>query len=77
MTSSSPPTAVVLNVTVTDPTQGSYLTVWPSNVGRPGTSDINFGAGETQSNLVIVGLSPTGEVSCYNQLGNGGHRGRR
>ena len=70
MTSASPPTAVVLNVTVTDPTQNSYLTVWPSNVSQPGTSDINYVTGQVQPNLVIVGLSPTGEVSFYNQLGN-------
>jgi hypothetical protein len=70
MTSSSPPTAVVLNVTVTDPTSGSFLTVWPSNVTMPGTSDINFVGGQTVPNLVVVGLSPTGQVSFYNQLGN-------
>jgi hypothetical protein len=70
MTSASPPTAVVLNVTVTGPTQPSYLTVWPSNVPQPGTSDINYVTRQVQPNLVIVGLSPTGEVSFYNQLGN-------
>ncbi len=70
MTSSSPPAAVVLNVTVTDTSEASYLTVWPSNVAQPGTSDINFGVGQTVPNLVVVGLSPTGEVSFYNQLGN-------
>ena len=70
MTSSSPPTAVVINVTVTDPTLASYLTVWPSNVSRPGTSDVNYGPGQTQPNLVVVGLSPTGQVSFYNQLGS-------
>jgi hypothetical protein len=69
MTSSSPPTAVALNVTVTDPSQGSYLTVWPSNVTQPGTSDINYGPSQTQPNLVVVGLSPTGQVSFFNQLG--------
>ena len=69
MTSSSPPTAVVLNVTVTDPSQSSYLTVWPSNVPQPGTSDVNYGPGQTQPNLVVVGLSPTGKVSFFNQLG--------
>ena len=70
MTSSSPPSAVVLNVTVTDASQPSYLTVWPSNVGQPGTSDVNFVPGESQPNFVVVGLSPTGQVSFYNQLGN-------
>jgi hypothetical protein len=70
MTSSSPPTAVVLNVTVTNTTAPSYLTAWPSNDPRPFTSDINFVANQSLPNLVVVGLSPTGEVSFYNYAGS-------
>ena len=70
MSSSSPPTAVVLNVTETNATAPSYLTVWPSNAPQPFTSDINFVAGQTQPNLVVVGLSPSGEVSFYNYAGS-------
>lgn len=70
MSSSSPPTAVVLNVTVADGTAPSFLTVWPSNASRPGTSDINFVAGQSQPNLVVVGISPSGDVSFYNDAGS-------
>ena len=70
MNSASPPSAVVLNVTVTDATAPSFLTIWPSNSTRSLTSDINFVGGQTQPNLVVVGLSPTGEVSFYNDAGS-------
>ncbi len=69
MTSSSPPTAVVMNVTVTDATASSWLAVWPTNAARPFISDINWVAGQTQPELVIVPVSPTGQVSFYNLAG--------
>ena len=70
MTSSAPPTAVVMNVTVTNTTAASYLTVWPSNVTRPVVSDINWVAGQVQPNLVVVPVSPSGQVSFYNFSGS-------
>ena len=70
MTSSAPPTAVAVNVTVVDGTAPSFLTVWPTSVSRPTASDVNWVAGQTQPNLVVVGLSPTGQVSFYNDAGN-------
>ncbi|WP_342745665.1 hypothetical protein [Asanoa hainanensis] len=45
--------AVVLNVTVTQPTAHGYLTVYPP-VGEPESSNINFVAGHTIANLVTV-----------------------
>lgn len=69
MSASSPPTAVVLNVTVVLPSAGTYVTVWPANLSEPGTSDINCPNGQIQPNLVVVGLSPTGTVSFFNDLG--------
>ncbi len=62
--------AVVLNVTVTNPTAAGYLTVYPQGVNRPTASNLNFVAGETVPNRVIVGLSPTGEISLYNAFGS-------
>ncbi len=63
-------TAVVLNVTVTDTTEASYLTVWPQGQPRPTASNINFVAGQTVPNLVEVALGPTGGVSIFNDLGS-------
>ena len=70
MASATPPKAVVLNVTVTGPTTGSYLTVWPDAVARPGTSDLNFLQGVTVPNLVVVQVGATGKVDFYNAAGS-------
>src|SRR5439155_17857907 len=53
--------AVVLNVTVTNPTaSSSYLTVYPSDAARPITSNLNFVSGQTVPNRVMVKLSNLG-----------------
>ncbi len=62
--------AVVLNVTLTQPTAGGYVTVYPDGVSRPTASNLNFGAGQTIPNLVIAPVGPDGKVDLYN--GSGG-----
>jgi len=60
--------AVALNITVTRPTAEGFLTVWPladttistPSRGRPGTSFVNFAAGQTVANTVVVGLGAGG-----------------
>ena len=50
--------AVVLNVTATDPSGAGYLTVWPCETDAPpNASNLNFSAGRTVPNSVIVPLS--------------------
>ena len=62
--------AVALNVTVTDPTQGSYLTAFPAGIAPvPVASNLNWGAAETVANLVIVPVGSNGKVSLFNALG--------
>jgi hypothetical protein len=58
--------AVVLNVTVTRPGAAGFLTVYPNGVGRPGTSSVNFSAGETVANLVLAPVGTGGRVDFYN-----------
>lgn len=58
--------AVVLNVTVTQPTSSGFITVWPAAATRPTASNLNYVANETIPNLVITKLSPGGAVSFYN-----------
>src|SRR5712691_689211 len=70
MTSATPPSAVVLNVTVTNPTSPSYLTVYPTGVSRPTASNLNFIAHQTVPNLVEVSIGPDGKVNVYNAFGN-------
>ena len=56
--------AVVLNLTVTEPTGGGYVTVWGDGTTRPTASNLNFAAGATVSNLVVAFVGATGEWMC-------------
>ena len=62
--------AAVLNVTVTGPTSFSYLTAWPDSDSRPLASDLNFTAGQTVPNMVVVKLSADGKIDLYNAYGS-------
>ncbi|MEV0416260.1 PKD domain-containing protein [Streptomyces sp. NPDC050448] len=59
-------TAVVLNVTATNTTSGGHVTVFPEGSDRPATSNVNFSAGQTVPNLVIVPVNKNGYVDLYN-----------
>lgn len=62
-------TAVVINVTVTNPTAASYLTVYPAGASRPLASNLNWSSDETIANLVTVGVGSNYEISLYNANG--------
>ncbi|WP_078990856.1 hypothetical protein [Streptomyces sp. XY58] len=61
-------TAVVLNVTVTNPSQDGHLIVHPHGTGRPNVSNLNYTAGQTVSNLVVVPVVD-GRVTFFNNSG--------
>jgi YVTN family beta-propeller protein len=61
-------TAVALNVTATEPTAGTYLTVFPAGASRPIASNLNVTAGQTRANHVVVKVVG-GEVDIFNQSG--------
>ncbi|MFC9587288.1 hypothetical protein ACFVJ8_31290, partial [Streptomyces yangpuensis] len=61
--------AVVLNVTATDPTTASYVSVFPDGTTRTSASNLNFTTGQTIPNLVIVPVV-NGKVSFYNNAGS-------
>ena len=63
-------TAVVLNLTVTNPTSGGYLTVYPAGVTRLTASNLNFGPGQTIPNLVVAFTGPGAMISIYNATGS-------
>jgi hypothetical protein len=46
--------AAMLNVTVTNPSAGGYLTVWPCGQPRPLASNLNFVSGQTIANAVLA-----------------------
>jgi alpha-tubulin suppressor-like RCC1 family protein len=58
--------AVVLNVTVTQPTRAGYITVYGEGTARPTASNLNFVAGQSVPNLVIAPVGTTGKVNLYN-----------
>ena len=49
--------AVALNVTVTAPTDGGSLTLYPGTGPAPETTTIHFPAGRTRANNVTMGLA--------------------
>ena len=57
-------TTVVLNVTVTDPQGGGFVTVFPCGTTRPNASSLNFEAGETVANAVVAKVGVGGRV-CF------------
>ncbi|MGW0466436.1 FlgD immunoglobulin-like domain containing protein [Streptomyces sp. NPDC003027] len=61
-------TAVVLNVTATNPTAGSFVSVYPYGTERTAASNLNFVAGQTVPNLVVVPVKD-GRVTFYNRAG--------
>jgi hypothetical protein len=57
--------AVALNVTVTGATGPGYLTVYPCGQTRPLASNVNFVAGATVANAVVVKIGTNGEVCLF------------
>jgi hypothetical protein len=71
---STPPVAVVANVTGIAGTATTFFTLYPSDAARPEASDLNPGVGQVIANLAIVGIATTGanegDVSLYNAAGD-------
>ena len=58
-----------MNVTVTGPSDASFLTVYPDDVTRPLASNLNYVAGLTVPNLVIMRVPASGIIDFYNKFG--------
>ncbi len=58
--------AVVLNVTVTQPTASGFVTVFGAGATRPGVSSLNFVKAQTVPNLVVAPVGVGGKVALYN-----------
>ncbi|MCU1549298.1 MAG: hypothetical protein JWO29_2249 [Arthrobacter sp.] len=59
-------TAVVMNVTATEPSSFGYVTAHPSGAVKPNASNLNYAAGQTVPNLVVVPLGPDLKVTLSN-----------
>jgi subtilase family serine protease len=62
-------TAVVLNVTATQPTAGGFFTVFPDGTPRPTSTNLNFSKGQTIANLVTVPVGKDGAIDIFNLAG--------
>jgi hypothetical protein len=68
--------AAVFNLTATQGTVGTYLSVAPPNsndacpTGPPGESNVNIAAGIALPNRVVSSLGPRHDVCVYNSLGS-------
>ena len=60
---------VVLNVTVTEAQAPGFLTVYPCGIERPNASNLNFVAGGTVANAVMVKVGASGQVCFFNSAG--------
>ena len=63
-------TAVVMNVTVTNPTAAGWLRVTPTGSPPATSSNLDFAAGQTIANLVVVRIGTNGKVDITNFSGH-------
>ncbi|MGW0465877.1 FlgD immunoglobulin-like domain containing protein [Streptomyces sp. NPDC003027] len=61
--------AVVMNVTVTNVSKPTFVSVFPAGTARTSASTLNAGAGQTVPNLTMVPLGADGAVTLYNHNG--------
>lgn len=54
--------AIVANLTAVDATAGGYITAFPAGAGRPDTSNLNLGGGQTRAVGIITKLGTPGGV---------------
>ena len=55
--------AVALNITVTDATATTFLTVWPTGQPQPTASNLNVVPGQTVANMATIGVGDGSSVS--------------
>lgn len=63
--------AAAFNVTVTSPTNGGFLTAFPTGSALPVASTINFLAGQTRANNAVLALGAGGNLSVFCGLSSG------
>ncbi len=73
-TTTTPPVAIVANLTAVAGTANTFFLLYPSDAAhRPGSSDLNPSAKDVIANLAVVSLATTGvdagEVDLYNAVG--------
>ncbi|WP_405988032.1 LamG-like jellyroll fold domain-containing protein [Streptomyces sp. NBC_00986] len=65
VTTATTPTIAAM-VTITGPTAGGNATVYPTSTGKPATSNLNWGTGDTLANLTLTPTDTSGSITLYN-----------
>jgi len=65
--------AVVFNLTVTQPRSFGFITAYASGAARPVASNLNFDKGQTVPNLVTVPVGANGKVTLFNRSSGSSH----
>ncbi len=63
-------TAVIANLTATNTTAWGFLSAWPAGAPQPTSSNLNFLAGQSVPNLVMLKLGAGGSLSIANGPGS-------
>ncbi len=64
-------TAITANVITVGPTAASFLSIWPADASNPGTSSLNYLAGQPPTpNTISVALSSSGAITLLNRFGS-------
>jgi uncharacterized repeat protein (TIGR03803 family) len=63
--------ALAINVTVTQPTAAGSLTIFAAGSPMPGTSTINYSAGQTRANNALVAPNAAGAITVHCTQGSG------
>ncbi len=58
-------TAAAVNITVVNPTSPGFVTVFPSEIDVPATSNVNVEAGRTTANLAVSTVGSDGHIVLY------------
>jgi hypothetical protein len=62
-------TGVIVNLTLTDPTESTWVLAYPTGTARPLASSVNAPARSTVANLCVVAPGAAGAVDLYNAAG--------
>jgi hypothetical protein len=62
--------SVILNVTATEATSGTFVTVYPTGSTKPLASNLNVRPGVDVPNLVIAKVGTGGSISLFNEKGS-------
>jgi hypothetical protein len=63
--------ALSFNLTATAATAAGHIRVYPAGTPRPGSSSLNFAAGQTRGNNGVVSLGAAGDLAFFSGQASG------